>query len=210
MKPNTPYATILAGGQPLLRAGVASILTQAGHSVAAQLDTVADVAQFLTDNPLVDMVILDDTTTDLNTQNTFRYLTELYPQIHFMLLADPDKADLMRMALQAGVHGVAPKSAAPEGFLGVVELIMQGESVFPSRVLQNRRLSDADEGPQRLTPREEEIVTCLARGFSNKEIARSLDVAEGTVKVHIKAILKKLALANRTQVAIYAYDKGMV
>jgi len=61
----------------------------------------------------------------------------------------------------------------------------------------------------RLTPREREIVLGLARGESNKEIARTLDVAESTVKIHVQNILKKLNLTSRVQVAVYAVEHGL-
>ncbi|MGF2528159.1 response regulator transcription factor, partial [Ralstonia pseudosolanacearum] len=67
----------------------------------------------------------------------------------------------------------------------------------------------ASVSADRLTPREREIVRGLARGESNKEIARALDVAESTVKIHVQNILKKLNLTSRVQVAVYAVEHGL-
>jgi two-component system nitrate/nitrite response regulator NarL len=69
--------------------------------------------------------------------------------------------------------------------------------------------SGAPAGPV-LSPREREIVLCLARGASNKEIARDLDVAESTVKIHVQHILRKLNLSSRVQVAVWAIESGIV
>lgn len=70
-----------------------------------------------------------------------------------------------------------------------------------------RKKQDIETG---LTPREDEILSYIGRGESNKSIARALDVTEGTVKVHIKAILKKLGMSNRTKAAIFAYQRGIL
>ncbi|MBI1363386.1 MAG: hypothetical protein GC134_05325 [Proteobacteria bacterium] len=209
MKAHTQYALVLAGGQTLVRAGIAALLTQAGHTVLAQPESAEALMSFLTQNPHTPLVVMDEATAGMATLGGLKSMIGLYAGPKFLLLVDPERADVIRAAFQAGWHGVAPKTAAPEAFLGVVDLIMRGESVFPSRIMQGRRDS-MDDSSVRLTPREEEIVLCLARGCSNKEIARELDVAEGTVKVHVKAILKKLNLTNRTQVAIYAHDRGFV
>jgi two-component system nitrate/nitrite response regulator NarL len=79
---------------------------------------------------------------------------------------------------------------------------------------QFRRRSDPAPGGggqrDRLTPREREIVQCLARGESNKLIARHLDLSESTVKIHVQNILKKLDLSSRVQVAVYAVEHGLL
>jgi two-component system nitrate/nitrite response regulator NarL len=73
----------------------------------------------------------------------------------------------------------------------------------PQRVVGNAH-------PEKLTPREREIIAMLACGASNKEIARKLDLAESTVKIHVQGILRKLNLASRVQAAVYAVEHGLV
>jgi len=68
----------------------------------------------------------------------------------------------------------------------------------------------AETGLEKLTPREREIIAMLARGVSNKEIARALDLAESTVKIHVQGILRKLNLTSRVQAAVYAVEHGLV
>ncbi|MEB5487062.1 LuxR C-terminal-related transcriptional regulator, partial [Burkholderia pseudomallei] len=67
----------------------------------------------------------------------------------------------------------------------------------------------ASVDPDQLTPREHDIVRALARGASNKEIAREFDVAESTVKIHVQNVLKKLNLSSRVQIAVYAVERGL-
>ncbi|MBC3911153.1 response regulator transcription factor [Undibacterium sp. NL8W] len=78
-------------------------------------------------------------------------------------------------------------------------------------VMQFRSGNNVTVEPERekLTPRERETMVCLARGESNKEIARNLDVAESTIKIHVQNILKKLNLSSRVQIAVYAVEHGM-
>ena len=68
----------------------------------------------------------------------------------------------------------------------------------------------AEEDREKLSPREREIITHLARGASNKEMARTLNVAESTIKIHVQNILKKLHLTSRVQAAVYAVEHGLV
>lgn len=126
-----------------------------------------------------------------------------------ILTVELSEVDLMR-AVDMKVKGYLLKTSGSDSLNHALNLVASGESVFPSEALisgMNRRVQSAEMG---LTPREEEILRHIAQGQSNKNIARDLDVTEGTVKVHIKAILKKLDMSNRTQAAIYAYEKGLV
>ncbi|WP_246038759.1 LuxR C-terminal-related transcriptional regulator [Chitiniphilus eburneus] len=89
------------------------------------------------------------------------------------------------------------------------------DSMTGKLVAQFRAQTTAPAAPaapaerEKLTPREREIVACLARGESNKEIARRLDLAESTVKIHIQSVLRKLNLSSRVQVAVYAVEHGL-
>ena len=85
------------------------------------------------------------------------------------------------------------------------------ESMTAKLVMQFRTGNNLNTTPERekLTPRERETMICLARGESNKEIARNLNVAESTVKIHVQNILKKLSLCSRVQIAVYAVEHGL-
>src|SRR6185437_5415304 len=114
-------------------------------------------------------------------------------------------------------------------FIRSLELVMMGETVLPPAFLsyvvgrQGARLSDdgpvkndnetilvreIDDPAPQLSPREKSILRCLIEGDSNKAIARKMDIAEATVKVHVKAILRKIRVHNRTQAAIWAINNG--
>jgi DNA-binding CsgD family transcriptional regulator len=131
-------------------------------------------------------------------------------------------------AFRAGVNGYFAEVTSCEVFAKSVELVMMGEVVFPPAFLSfalvddhhvsNRASSIGSSGAMltagtidpRLSPRERSIMRCLIEGDSNKCIARKVEIAEATVKVHIKAILRKIQVQNRTQAAIWGVNHAFL
>jgi two-component system nitrate/nitrite response regulator NarL len=124
-------------------------------------------------------------------------------------------ADMARL-LSAGADGYLVNQLSAEALSLSLLLVMQGEKVLPSTLaglLANER---TEVGPdtlpraqRHLTEREKQILKCLLNGYSNKHIARTLTISEGTVKVHLKSLMKKIAAANRTQAALWARNNGI-
>ncbi|MET0529573.1 MAG: response regulator transcription factor, partial [Microvirga sp.] len=140
--------------------------------------------------------------------------------------------DELKSVLQAGADGYCLATTGCDALVKYLDLVMLGEIVFPSSALlsamtmggevreirtdispitipgpQPERSAESKESVIRtLSIREAEILQCLMQGAPNKVIARKLDVAEATVKVHIKAILRKIRVANRTQAAMWAVN----
>jgi two-component system nitrate/nitrite response regulator NarL len=129
----------------------------------------------------------------------------------------------MVLAYQAGAAGVLDTATAPDILITSLELIVLGESVFPAAVILSATndmvhalrqehqpgiagapIDTHSPGERNLSGREEAILRLLMEGAPNKVIARKLGVAEATVKVHVKAILRKLRAQNRTQAAMWA------
>jgi DNA-binding NarL/FixJ family response regulator len=108
-------------------------------------------------------------------------------------------------AVRAGAAGLVYKDVSPSALAGAIRMVHAGHVVLPPDVAA--ALARGDSGPRRLgqlTPREREVLAEIARGRSNREIARALVVSEKTVKAHVSSILAKLDLADRTQAALYA------
>lgn len=121
-----------------------------------------------------------------------------------------DPADVGRVVAR-GARGYILKSARAEVLYHAVLLVLAGEIYVPPIVLARRRAlaGNGDYGPLgKLTPREREVLERLVDGLTNKEIAQALAIGEGTVKVHLKAVLRKLEVANRTQAATLAMRLG--
>jgi two-component system, NarL family, nitrate/nitrite response regulator NarL len=124
-------------------------------------------------------------------------------------------ADMARL-LNAGADGYLVNELSAEALSLSLLLVMQGEKVLPSTlagVLANDRSEAGNaalvQAQRNLTEREKQILTCLLNGYSNKHIARALAISEGTVKVHLKSLMKKITAANRTQAALWARNHGI-
>lgn len=126
--------------------------------------------------------------------------------------------DYVLGALRAGASGFLLKRAAPEDLIAAVHGVVAGETPIAREVLalvvdQARRRAPGSGEPAELTDltaREREVLTLVARGHTNAEIADALVVEASTVKSHVKAVLAKLGLRNRVQVVVWAYENGVV
>jgi two-component system nitrate/nitrite response regulator NarL len=141
------------------------------------------------------------------------------PQAKIIMLTVSEDADDLLDALRVGAHGYLLKNIEIDFLLDSIRRAAAGESVMSSQMVG--KLADSMRTPQKstapteispakLSPREREIIVMLARGSSNKEIARALDLSESTVKIHVQGILRKLNFASRVQAAVYAVEHGLV
>jgi len=164
-----------------------------------------------------DVVLLDLHMPGISGREAVRSIVEEVPETHVVMLTVSEDADDLLDALRAGAQGYLLKNIDADFLIDSVRRAADGEAVMSAqmtaKLMQNVRygaesLPVADH--EKLSPREREILTFLARGASNKEIARTLDLAESTVKIHIQGILKKLGMTSRVQAAVYAVEHGLV
>ena len=129
----------------------------------------------------------------------------LRPALHFAVISGSDSAADMQRAIDAGARGYVSKSVPGEAMVTALREVLAGKSHYgPSVPVQ------ADEpAGGKLTLRQLEVLALLCQGQSNKQIARGLDLAEQTIKVHITAIFKSLNVVNRTQAALAARRLGL-
>jgi two-component system, NarL family, response regulator LiaR len=130
-----------------------------------------------------------------------------------VLTSSQDDAHLVQ-AIRAGALSYLPKTADVDQVVASVRAAARGESVLQpaatARLLRELRRGSAADPLGRLTPRERDVLTEVARGRSNREVARALSVSEETVKSHVSSILAKLGLADRTQAAIFGLQRQLV
>lgn len=138
-----------------------------------------------------------------------------YAGARIVIVVDDCCADIVMDALAAGADGVLSRFITVEPLIASLHLIALGEKVIPTCVVEEMpvrprspRLTSSDESD--LSTRELAVLDRMAAGRPNKLISRDLGIAEGTVKVHVKSILRKLGVANRTQAALWAVDRGNV
>jgi two-component system nitrate/nitrite response regulator NarL len=207
MTPQKNIRVVLADDHAMLREGLRGLLQQHGIEVLAEAAD-GQTAIELTQNCQPDVLLLDINMPGMNGLQAAKCVKQLKLNTKVVMLTMSDAEDDMRAALDAEVSGYISKTASPTMLENALRLVVEGETVFPQRAISYKPRSQPTL-PQlaQLTQREHQILLCVARGLSNKTIARELDLAEGTVKVHIKAILRKLDLANRTQAAVYVLKK---
>jgi two-component system, NarL family, nitrate/nitrite response regulator NarL len=134
-------------------------------------------------------------------------LRECAPQAQVLMLTMSEDEGDLAAALRAGARGYLLKTADADVLCEAIVRCARGESTvspeLTGKLVQAMQAAPAQAAP-RLSPREEEILAQIARGQSNKQIARTLDIAETTVKIHVQHILRKLQLVSRVQAAVYA------
>ena len=169
----------------------------------------ADSARELLNQQSADLVITDISMPDGSGLQLAKQIKRYTPETKVMFLSMHADEDTIRQGADMGAEGFfLSKTASAQSLLRAATSLLEGASVYPAGQNTTYRRRQAAPTPPPLTEREQQVLTCVGEGLSNKEIARTLDMAEGTVKVHIKTILKKLAANNRTQAAIYAYENG--
>lgn len=208
----------LVDDQTLVRQGVRSLL-ELSDSVSVVAEAI-DGRQALEVIPQAkpDVVLLDmrmPGLSGLDVLNALRERGELPPTI---ILTTFDDDQLVLAGLKAGARGYLLKDVSLDQLVDAIKTVAAGGSLVQPVVTQ-RLLSGLErmhnefaslDQPDPLTERETEILRLMAGGYSNKEIANSLNVAEGTVKNHVSNILSKLGVRDRTRAVLKAFELGMV
>ena len=201
--------------QALAREGIRRILVDGGFCVRAA-SAELDPEVLWSDAP--DLIVVDSASSEEGIE-VVSILRAAMPATRLVLITP--ECDLMSVsrAFAAGADGCLTNSIACEALIGTLKLVLMGEKVLPTQavselvndgfrskpILWAATLTDAS-----LSQRENEILSQLVLGDANKVISRHLLISEATVKVHVKAILRKLKVDNRTQAAIWAVKRGII
>ncbi len=142
-----------------------------------------------------------------------------FPESRIILMAESSDQVNVAHAIDSGLDGLVLKSRCVEAIVKSLELAMLGERVFPVEAMRPPSASSEEQschraiqenGTYNMSSREIEVLKSLSKGLANKEIARHLGIMEPTVKVHVKAILRKSRTRNRTEAALWATGVGLV
>jgi NarL family two-component system response regulator LiaR len=160
------------------------------------------------------VVLLDLLMPKMDGLTALRAIKEISPSTQVIILTSHQGDDELFDAIKAGALSYVLKTAGVDVVVESVRAAARGESLLdPSvaaKVLEEMRRARGRDGVDPLSRREVEVLSELARGRSNKEIAKELSIGEETVKTHVSNILSKLHLADRTQAAIYGLQKRLV
>jgi two-component system nitrate/nitrite response regulator NarL len=221
-KDSKEYVTVLICKNPLLSMGLELLLA----------DTRFAVSEIGSDEPppqrprlhiQPDLFIVDGSSSSEELLTSIKLLKAQHPNTKLVVVADKFDISFARLGIEAGADGFCLTTSNREVLIKSLELVMTGEKIVPGALvlsILNETTSNAkpdqdsamaaplrhEAGIHRLSPREAEILRSLMRGEPNKVIAKRLDVTEATVKVHVKAILRKVGAANRTQAALWATE----
>lgn len=208
---------LLVDDHTLFRSGIKALLQRAaGFDVVGEAgDGLEGVKRAKSLKP--DVVLLDLHMPGMSGREAVQLIVEDVPDVHVVMLTVSEDAEDLLETLRAGAQGYLLKNIDADFLIDSVRRAADGESVMSAqmmaKLMQNVRgpaVAPAATSHAKLSPRERETLAFLARGASNKEIARALDLAESTVKIHIQGILKKLGMTSRVQAAVYAVEHGLV
>ena len=219
-----PIRVLLVDDQALMRMGFAMVLDAEDdlEVVGEAGDGAAAVTQVRALRPHV--VLMDVRMPGMNGIDATKQITAEYPDVRVLVLTTFDLDEYAFAALRAGASGFLLKDAEPAALTAAIRTVASGDAVVAPRVTRRMlelfapHLPVSGEAPTSptdprlgtLTPRETEVLLAVARGLSNAEIATEFFVSEATVKTHVGNILAKLAVRDRVQAVILAYEFGLV
>jgi two-component system nitrate/nitrite response regulator NarL len=214
-----PIRVLIVDDHTLFRSGIKLLLQrQEGFEVVGEagdgLEGVKRAKQLAPD-----VVLLDLHMPGITGREAVKLINEEAPGTRVVMLTVSEDAEDLVDCLRAGAAGYLLKNIETEFLIDAIQRAARGESVMSpqmtGKLVQELRQPKETAAPateaerEKLSPREKEIITLLAKGASNKEVARALNVAESTVKIHVQNILKKLNLSSRVQAAVYAVEHGL-
>ena len=214
----TPISVFLVDDQTLVRQGIRSLLALAeGIEVVAE---ASDGRQAVETIPKVkpDVVLMDMRMPVMSGLEALQALGQMGALPPTIILTTFDDDQLVLAGIKAGAKGYMLKDVSLEQLVNAIQAVANGGSLVQPAVTQ-RLLSGLEhmrnefvslDRPDPLTDRETEILRLMASGFSNKEIANSLGVAEGTIKNHVSNILSKLGVRDRTRAVLKAFELQLV
>jgi two-component system, NarL family, nitrate/nitrite response regulator NarL len=205
------HSLLTIDDHPLFRKGVADLI-----GMDDSLELIGEAANGQEGLKLAtaldpDLILLDINMKGMSGLDTLKAIKQAGVDAFILMLTVSDNEEDVLSALRIGADGYLLKDMEPEDILDSIHRALQGKLVISDNLTQllAKALRDEDKVTESramtsLTSREQEILEHIADGMSNKRIAQALDISEGTVKVHVKHLLKKLNLHSRTEAAVWA------
>ncbi|WP_325050581.1 two-component system response regulator NarL [Pseudoalteromonas sp. T1lg48] len=211
---NTPATIMLVDDHPLFRKGLQQLIEMEDDlAVISQYSNGTDaISGALKDDP--DLIILDLNMQGIDGLETVKQMRLQGVTARIIMLTVSDNDEDVIAAITNGADGYLLKDMEPEDIVVNIKQAVTGRMAISERLTETlatalRRPNKKSENPlDGLTSRELEILKLIAKGMSNKLIARELDISDGTVKVHVKHVLKKLSFRSRVEAAVWMVDQN--
>lgn len=215
-----PIKVLLVDDQPLLRTGFRMVL-----GAESDIDIIAEAgdgqeAIDLARRMLPDVVLMDIRMPRMDGVAATKAIVDAKLPVRVLILTTFDLDEYVVGALRAGAAGFLAKDVPADDLVAAIRSVASGEAVVAPRILRRLLEKFVDRLPEPdgatpasldvLTDREREVLTLVAKGLSNAEIARELTVSETTIKTHVGHVLTKLGLRDRVQAVVLAYETGLV
>jgi DNA-binding NarL/FixJ family response regulator len=207
---------LLADDHAMLRDGVRMVLeAHPGFEVVGAADNGQDAVR-LAEELQPDIAVLDVAMPEINGLEATRAIREACPNTAIVILSMHEGEEYLREALRAGASGYVLKRAAAKELVGAIQAVRRGESYLDPALTRTlisdyvRQVERSDETPDSLTDRELEVLTLVAEGMTNRQIALKLNISIKTVQTHRANLMDKLNLHDRTELVRYAIRRGLI
>jgi DNA-binding NarL/FixJ family response regulator len=207
MADNAAIRVLTVDDHELVRKGIAAILSaELGFTLVGEANN-GQQAVHLFREQLPDVTLMDLRLPDQSGIETTRQIRHEFPEARILVLTSYDGDQDIYRALEAGVRGYLLKEMVHSEVLRAIRMVHSGKRFIPTEVSQQLSGFFPEVA---LTPREVEVLSLIARGFGNKEVADVLGTAPGTVKAHVQSILSKLGASDRTHAVTIALRRGII
>ena len=211
---------LICDDHALFRQGLLHVLSEIdGSPRLLESGGIEELWALLEEHDDADLLLLDLRMPGVEGLEALTLIRDRYPAVPVVIVSATDSQTDVVAALDAGALGFVPKSSTAPVLLGALQLVLSGGVYIPPQALgsavggneatpQGPPPANADRA-SRLTPRQLEVLRLMARGLTNRDICRVLEVAEGTVKAHVAAILETLDVSNRTEAVGVMHELGL-
>lgn len=198
---------IIADDHELVRDALASLVERdSATSKVFQASNFQEALALLLSEGEIDLVLLDVFMPGMNDMQSITEMVQRFPDIPVVLMSGNVTQHIVDRGFEMGARGFIPKTMNGRALISVLNLVCSGTKYVPEIMLTKQ---DAETHSIELSPREQQVLQQLAKGLSNKVIARELSIEQSTVKLHLRSLFKKLGASNRTEAVIKARDANL-